>query len=262
MKGFWGRACALVIAGGGVSLAACAHDDSTLFVFDVLAGNASSNGCTFTADPTQPVISGGTLDVGLTPEYAATFLVANQMVTQADPAIPQTESAFITISHANVRITYADGSAIESYSTVTAATVFPATGTTPSFVAVSVPIIDETATGLIKQQKVALIGTAGTGSLVRVETFVKFFGKTTGGTSVESNEFQFPIDVCNGCLVAFPLAEDQPSTATTQFPQPNCYLANATATTSSIPVPCRFGQDAKVDCAICRAEFAICQQQP
>jgi hypothetical protein len=249
MKRFWGRVGALVIAGGtGVSLAACAHDDSTLFVFDVLAGTVSGTTCTFTADPTQPFISSGLLDAELTNEYEATFLVANQMVTQADPTIPQTESAFITINHANVRITNPDGSAIRSYSTVTSASVFPASGTTPSFVPATVPIID--------QQALTMIAGIGGGSLVRVETFVKFFGKSTGGTSVESNEFQFPVDICAGCLIAFPAAEDDPAATA----QPNCNNATAASSgTSSVPTPCRVGQDAPVDCAECKSANAACR---
>lgn len=254
MKGFWGRASALVIAGGAcVSVSACAHDDSTLFVFDVLAGTVSGTTCTFTADPTQPFISGGVLDYALRQEYDAEFLVANQMVTQADPTVPKTETAFITISHANVRITNPDGSPIRSYSTVTAATAFPASGTTPSFVSVGVPIIDQEAVKTILMNNMAMPVPS---SLIRVETFVKFFGKTTGGTNVESNEFQFPVDLCSGCLVVFPVAEDDPKSPI----QPNCDNATAASSTnsSSVPSPCRFGQDAPVDCAVCKAALAVC----
>jgi hypothetical protein len=151
-----------------------------------------------------------------------------------------------------VRITNPDGSPIRSYSTVTAASVFPATGTTPSFVPATVPIIDQDALTTIKNTGTGI----GVGSLVRVETFVKFFGKSTGGTAVESNEFQFPVDICAGCLIAFPVAEDDGTDAV----QPNCKNATAAASgTSSIPTPCRIGQDAPVDCAVCKSANLACQ---
>ena len=240
MKGFWGRACALVIAGGAwVSLSACAHDDSTLFVLDVVKGSVSGNTCTFSPDPTQTFWSSGLLDAALRGAYDATYLVGNQMVSQADPTIPKTETAFVTISHANVRITDANGNTIRTYSTVTASTAFPATGTTPSFIPTQVTTIDE--------QAMTMIPGIGPGNTVRVETFVKFFGKTTGGVSVESNEFEFPVDICFGCLPDFSIQGAHCAKA----------VANPTVA-SSAPRPCRLGQDENVDCSLCLG-VAVCQ---
>lgn len=247
MKRLWRRVVSapVLIGAVGITLVACAHDDSTMFVYDVLAGTLSGTTCTFTPDPTQAFLPSGVLDVALASEYDATYLVANQMVAQADPTIPQTETSFIEINHANVRVTNTDGSLIREYSAVTAASIPPAAGTTPSFVPASVPTID--------QQTVALIGAVATQSIVRVETFVQFFGKTTGGQSVESNVFQFPVDVCSGCLVSFPIAEDDQTSTV----QPNCALAaNANASTTTATAPCKFGQDSLVDCSLCKGNPA------
>jgi hypothetical protein len=250
MKGFWRHVVSALVVVGGASLLACAHDDSTLFVYQVQVGTPSGSTCTFSPNPASIFLSGGLLDVGVRPEYDATYLVANQMVAQASPSTPQTETSFITIDHANVKITQTNGTIIRQYSTVTAATVPPATGATPGFIpVVDVPILDSEAVTTI----------TGMG-LNRVETFVQFFGKSTGGTAVESNTFEFPVDLCNGCLVVFPMGEDRPDVVvngvtTTRFPHPNCFNFGAASTsTSTVSPPCRIGQDDFVDCGLCLTE--------
>ena len=56
MKRVWGHLLAGVslVVGGGAVIAACKHDDSTLFVQGVLAAQPVSAGaqCIFTSDPT------------------------------------------------------------------------------------------------------------------------------------------------------------------------------------------------------------------
>jgi hypothetical protein len=80
---------------------------------------------------------------------------------------------------------------------------------------------------------------------------VRFFGHTLGGESVESNEFGFPVQICNGCLVSFPAAEQSLS-----LPTPNCALAGASGSTAT-SVPCIIGQDLSVDCSACQGR-AVC----
>src|SRR5580658_9870045 len=88
-----------VLAGGASVTSACVHDDSTIFVFDVLAPQEVSSGetCVYTSDTTQPSIPSGTLDIALTHGYVAEYLVANQMVPQGNPSTPQNETSYVTI---------------------------------------------------------------------------------------------------------------------------------------------------------------------
>ena len=107
----------------------------------------------------------------------------------------------------------------------------------------------------------ALAGLAAGGS-VRVVTYTQFFGNTLGGESVQSDNFEFPVDLCQGCLVLFSASDDNPSSA---FPQPNCNLASAaaasgTGSTSSLPSPCNTGQDYPTDCSQCLGQ-AVCNPQ-
>src|SRR5579859_1879782 len=103
MKRLWVHVCsALLVAGAaGAVVSACAHDDSTLFVYAEITGTVSNNVCVLTADPTQHLLSSGTLDTGLTHQYVGSFLLANQMTPQGDPTVPKTETSFIVIQRAD-----------------------------------------------------------------------------------------------------------------------------------------------------------------
>ena len=65
MKRLWGHILAggLLLGGAAAVSTACVKDNSTVFIFDVLAQQLVSPGsqCLFTTDPTQPYISAGVL---------------------------------------------------------------------------------------------------------------------------------------------------------------------------------------------------------
>jgi hypothetical protein len=256
MKRVWGHVLTglMMVAGTGAAgglVPACVHDNSSIFVSNVLAPQYVSAGmaCSFTADPTQPVIATGTLDLGLVGEYSAVFLVGNQLVPRGDPNQPQTETAIVTIEGAVIRVVDSNGNQLSTYTQPVAATIPPSSGTTPGYASMAATIIDRTASN-------ALIGALNTdrGSLLRVVSNVRFFGHTLGGDSVESGEFGFPVDVCYGCLVSFPLTEND-----NNLPTPNCKNAGAaSSSSSSTSVPCVTGQDLPVDCSTC-VPRAVCE---
>ena len=234
MKRVWGHALAgsAALSLGMAVTSACAHDDSSMFVYDVLAPQLVSSGavCFFTADPTQAFISSGTLDVALTDSYNAEYLVANQLVQQGNSNQFMTETSRINVQGAIVRITDASGNQIKTYSRLTAGTIQPSIGTTPGYAPFNVTTIDhDTATGLVGQ-------TMG-GAVVRLVTYVRFYGHTLGGQYVESNEFEFPVDVCYGCLVSVTAAD----------------LLGMTMNSQTQPLPCFPGQDFTIDCSQCTA---------
>ncbi len=238
----------LLIAGAAGAVApACAHDDSTLFIRDVIvpAPVAVGQECTYTSDPTQLSIVSGTLDIGLRGEYIAEFLVGNQMVPQGNPNTPATETSFIKVEGAVVRVTTAGGTPLDNFTTLAGTTINPSVGTSPSYAPVGVTIVDS------KALSSPLVTTPiAIGGSVTVVTFTRFFGHTLGGQSVESNEFEFPVTVCYGCLVSFPADEESPAA-----PAPNC-LSSATGTVTT--VPCQAGQDQAIDCGHCLGA-TVCQ---
>jgi hypothetical protein len=247
MKRVWGHVLAGVslLAGAAIAMPACAHNDSSLFVQDVLAPQLVATGqtCLYTTDPTQPFISSGTLDVGLKAEYTPTFLVGNQLVSQSNSQQLQTETSTITIQGAVVRITDSSGNTLTSFTDLASATVYPATGTTPGYAPISVTTVDE---GTASNIKNTLAGMPAL-STIRVVTYVQFFGNTLGGESVQSDDFEFPVDLCVGCLVLFSAASENAAD-----PLPNCNAAtSSTGMVSALPSPCFLGQDAKTDCSQC-----------
>jgi len=243
MKRVWGHVLSGVTLSAGIAVAsglvpACVHDDSTIFVSDVLAPQYVTAGmaCSFTADPTQPSLGSGTLDASLRAEYSAMFLVGNQLVPRGDPNQPHTETSYVTLQGAVVRIVDSNGNQLNTFTNRAAGTIPPSSGTTPGYLAVGATIIDS-----VTSSNLGL-----NGAVDRVVSYVRFFGQTLGGESVETNEFGFPVNVCRGCLVSFPRAEMDPN-----LPEPNCGLAGAASSgSSSTSVPCVIGQDLSVDCSV------------
>jgi hypothetical protein len=256
MKRLWGHVLAglSLLAGAGAVFAACVHDDSTIFIRDALASKFAQTGmqCLYTPDPTQPFISSGVLDIALQAQYEGAFMVGNQMVPEVNTSQLQTETSTATIQGAVVRITDTDGKQIRTFTRLTSATIPPSTGGVPGWSPVFVTIIDPTALANDGNIQQLLALTPGQAGYVRLVTYTRFFGRTLGGQSVESNEFEFPVDVCNGCLVAF--------SNNSGFQAPNC-VGNAASTTATAQpqIPCIPGQDLPIDCSLVCGEIAACR---
>lgn len=245
MKRVWGHVFAGVgvlagLGAAGAVVSACVHDDSTIFVSDVLAPQFVTPGmaCLFTADPTQPALSEGTLDADLSPEYVAEFLVGNQMVPRGDPNQPQTETSYVTIQGAVVRIVDPQGNQLNTYTWPTSGTIPPSSGTTPGYAPISVAILDSATVASL-----GLTPTYAGGAIKRLVSYVRFFGASVGGQSVESDEYGFPVNVCRSCLINF-------DNTNPDLPQPNCAKASNTASTAT-SIPCIGGQDFPVSCTTC-----------
>jgi hypothetical protein len=230
-----------LLGGAALAVAACVHDDSTIFVQDVLAAQLVAQGqtCFFNNQPNQPFISSGILDIALRSDYTPTFLVGNQMVAESNSQQLQTETSTVRIEGAIVRITDAAGTQLNTFTRDTAATLYPASGTVPGYAPISATIIDSNTLN----QDTQLQGIVGMGGTARLITYVKFFGNTLGGRYVESDEFVFPVDVCRGCLILF-----SPTDVSPLFTSPNCLGGGVGASQIG---PCFPGQDFAIDCSQC-----------
>jgi hypothetical protein len=246
----WGRhvvAGLAIVAGVGAVVSACAHDDSTIFIYNAIAPTAVAPGaeCVFSANPSQTFLPSGELDVSLGASYRAEFLVGNQMVAQVDPTVPRTETSIVDIQGAVVRITAANGTQLTTYTDPTAGSIPAASGGTPGYLAISVTIVNPATVAQLFPQLSdgGFGGFVGPGHEVKLITYTKMFGKTLGGQYVESNEYEFPVTLCSDCLISFTQADISPL-----CPVANCLgVGNTTAT-----VPCSPGQDLATDCSLCR----------
>src|SRR5690242_7621576 len=94
-----------------LGLAACAENRASLFVQQVnvpVAGGQGA-GCTVVADPTNPFISRGTLDIALSGVYGANLLVANQLITVGNASRARAETDWVNLQGAEVRLEDARG---------------------------------------------------------------------------------------------------------------------------------------------------------
>jgi hypothetical protein len=258
MKRVWKHAVVgLMATGGTIAMApGCTHDNSTLFVYEVLAPQlvATGQSCVYTSDPGQIRISQGTLDVALRDEYDAEFLLASQLIPLGDPTSAKIETQYFQVQGAVVRITDADGNDLKSFTRLASATIPPSTGSAPSYAPIGMIILDhDTILSADVQNAVR------SGQHKRLVTYTRFFGVTLGGTYVESGEYEFPVDVCYTCLIGFSSADQSPF-----YPLPNCVnaLPGATPTGSSggssTQISCAPGQDAIVDCSYCVTTVSEC----
>ena len=91
-----------------------------------------------------------------------------------------------------------------------------------------------------------------------IDQRLKFYGETSTGAQVDSNEFIYPLELCYGCLLDIP-----PEAIDTEFAvQPNCRNLD-TESEGESQVICFAGQDEPVDCrAVCPIVTAIPNGDP
>jgi hypothetical protein len=261
MKRVWGHVLAGVslLGGGSAAVFACVHNDSSIFIQNVLAPQQVTAGqlCVYTNATTQTFIPNGVLDLAFKYNYDAWYLVGNQLVAEANSSQLMTETSTVTIQGAIIRLTDSAGNPIgtKTFTRLTSGTIYPANGGTPSYTPIGVTSVIDTNTAMAFQAANATL--LAMGGRARVVTYLRFFGNTLGGRYVESDEFEFPVDVCQStaaypCLIAFTPQDINPC-----YQSPNC-LGNAAAGSSSTSntLPCSPGQDMAIDCIQCQSNPA------
>jgi hypothetical protein len=252
MKRVWRhfRAASVTAGVGGLLLASCAHDDSSMYVIQIVVPPTptANQGCLYGATSgATPGLFNGELDVGLASTYSPVALIGNQLNARSDSLNVRTETARISIRGAIVRVTDSLGNQLSTFTSLSEGTVDPENGTTPGVGLAAVTLVDPATSNALKQQ---LANRAARKTIV---SYFKVYGNTLGGTYVESAEYQHVIEVCNGCLVTFPSDADNPAP---NLPQPNCLAGLASgaagAASSTIALPCVTGQDQLVDCRFCQ----------
>jgi hypothetical protein len=185
------------------------------------------------------MLSRGLVDGSLTDSYSPEILVGSTLIARGNSSAPNSETARIAIQGAQVRVVDPTDNSVWMNNTVLAsAMVDPAQGTQATYSALGVTIMDSKAIQHFRPG-------AGNASKLAV-SYVKFYGQTLGGQSIESNELQYPIDVCDGCLVYFP------ANAVSQN-----YCAGGVAASASVKA-CAVGQDQQTDCQSCVGLPACC----
>ena len=237
VKRLTSRGLLAAAAASVVTALACVHNDGSVFIGGVLAPPVPVQGsaCTYTASSTGPFLFQGTLDVGLASQYSPVVLVGNQLIARGDQTQVRVETSRFIIQGVIVRLTDAAGAEITSYTVQVAGQVEPAAGATPSY--------GSTVVTLVPPETVKLLRGALTvrGPSKRVVAYFKVYGQTLNGASIESTEYQFPVDTCLGCLVSF-------STAV---------CGGGGSSTTIQADACQRGMDQPVDACLCKSN-AVC----
>jgi hypothetical protein len=211
------RVGAYVVSVLGVA-ASCATERPPLVIVGVLAPPIPDavGTCLFTPIKGAPLLPNGVVDLSLTHEYAPVLLIGNDLVYAGDQLCDRLRiDADVILEGATVRIDDSDGNVLDSY-----------TLAGDGFVSDSVADHRSLATYSTRLVSAAVTDKLGSFSGTKqIFAHVKVFGTSmcnaegfASGSHVESNEFDFAITACFGCLcdaaaVTSPcvLGQDQPA---------------------------------------------------
>jgi hypothetical protein len=250
MAGSWCRlAIALAIgAGFATTIPSCADNNSSIFIRQMQAAIAPE--CTVDNDPSALFVSSGLLDVGVGTTYIAKPLVGNQLLSRGDARQAKAEPNRVVIQGAEVRLLTPGGNErIAPFTTIASGTVDPTTSAEPAYGVTSIELVPASI-GLQLRRELAQ---GGLGAVVSINAEIKVFGKTLGGTDVETGPFVFPLQICFGCTVTVPNDAVDPALG-----GPNCKKPAASSGGAQGRTTCNIGQDYATDCRICQGAIPLC----
>jgi hypothetical protein len=169
----------------GIGLSACTNADGAIFI---LQNQVAGTGCTISATlgSFQPR---GTIDVQATQGYLFNPLVQNNASSSTtNNRVALIEGAEVELSLPSAPELDGIDSSLLKFTQRFSGSIQPGGGLTSfSFVIISKDLLDLLAAGTTD------------GRLVTVQAKIKIFG-TIGGGDVESNAYNYTIDVCDGCM--------------------------------------------------------------
>jgi hypothetical protein len=229
---------------------ACTDENTTLFIRGNVQVTAPS--CVARGDSNSVLLGIGTMDVAFTTEYTAALLVGSQLAPRGAKSRLVTESMRLELHGAEVTLSDLEGKVIEpGFSVPGTGFVDPNSSDAPGYGVMFATLIPATVGSRLQSQ----LRAGGLGASKTVIADVRVFGNTLGGLSIESGSFTYPIRVCYGCSVLFPL---------------EALMADADgklaciASAQSVPFDiCALGQDSMIDCRLCVATHPdVCYSPP
>jgi len=244
---------AAALAGG------CAEDDGSLVILQAQPVGAATQ-CTTTVDR-EISRSWGTVDMAVATNYYVFPLVQNNLSDVLAVKEYRASDSRLNVNRVRLR------RAVVKYRTLDQISVsfpselkVPLTGTVESDGGVLNFGIEVLTPGMIQDLRNApeflIFGAGGdvrpARASIKLIINVTIEGETFDNRALTTNEFFFPLEVCNGCLVTIP-----PEAVNPQNPrQPNCLNINVDVTSgqSTIPTPMcpeLLGQNETFDCINC-----------
>jgi hypothetical protein len=228
-----------LLASASLCTVGCAENESSLFVIGVYA--LSRTQCIADPSASAVLLPAGTLDRTLANGYNAALLVGSHLTERGSRENLRTETSRLSIEGAHITLYSTTGAEIPLPDVAATGLVNPAAGTTPGLATVFAQ--------LIRPADLGALGPAGQ-AIVRI----RIFGTTLGGQEIESGDYDFPIQVCDGCLISYPSEAADPTAPGNTY---LCsYAADTESTTDQI---CSLGQDDVVPCTECAAFNGVCR---
>jgi hypothetical protein len=223
----------LLLAGTGLLGSSCADNDSTLFIYGVIDINRSQ--CVASPDAGSVLLASGVMDRLFANGYEAAILVGSHLTERGSREKLRTETSRLTINGAQITLYGTNGAAINVDSAATGL-VNPASGTDPGLAAVFARIV--------RPEDMEALGPDG-----QIIARIKVLGTTLGGQEIESAEFDYPITICNGCLVSYP---------TESLDATGKVCVGGDTMMSQTQTVCSLGQDSPVNCSYCASYNEAC----
>ncbi len=240
--------------GAAAASPACVEYPQSIIVLKTVEPELKEDTNTCVVSPGSEALINGVLDVEVNEGgYVGALIVKNQLRTAATTEKARVETSAVYLLGASVRLTFAGGQPVSSDRGGQEGNEFRTSGS--GYIApggeagITVNLIDGAAARTIKAQLGSYLKRTPPSEPVDIVVAnVRVQGQTLGGLSIESQEFQFPITVCRGCLVKF-------------FPDParpenKCSVPAESAKDQK--VPCNIGQNRQVDCNLCPATATFC----
>ncbi|MFO0756951.1 MAG: hypothetical protein U0359_10685 [Byssovorax sp.] len=185
------------------------------------------------ASPSDEFVAEGVLDAKYTDAYAATLLVGRQVLSRRNPFAPE-----IVLHHVEITIADANGDPLLRDDGAPVVIEQDLKTTIPQSSALTFTPVDAT---LLKTKEIGPIVDAvhasGKPQLVISEVVLSGIGRD--GSLLTTDVWEFPIEVCWGCLCQIPAEAIDPG-----GPPGNCDAGDTPTP------PCRPGQDDLVDCRL------------
>lgn len=204
---------ALVAALSAVAAACTTKDERGDIVLSKFVG-PKANGASCSLEPGTAETAGLVADVNRTPFVRRGAIVENRLASNANPAVGRLNTNDFEAQTARIRVTFPDpgyaGATIER--TVAVSGIAKA----GSSQAVLVEILPNDVVAALKGKALPASG-FGT---VRVATRLE--GNLLDGTTVQSTEYEYVLNVCQGCLVLPPCTASSDGGTPTTTPTVSC----------------------------------------
>jgi len=225
-------------------LPSCATNDSMMFIVGV--GVRKAGACSVKPDLSSPTLSNGIMDRLFASEYVASLIVGNQVMQRGSRERVRTETSRVNFKGAEVKLETPQGAElVPSFSSIATGFVDASNGTDAAVATMSATLIPASVASQLQPGTVVVK--------------VRVFGTTLGGEDVESSELLFPIEVCDGCLVAFPANARDLAAPGDGYQCKQATDDKDVSTSDLADAPCNPGIDFPLPCTTCSSLFAACQ---